>query len=94
MERERGPRRVLERAAEVFDLPGEVLAGLPKITMTGGRRIHIEGHRGIIQYERELIAVNCGAMILKIRGVRLDLVSMSAQELLIAGEVHGIDFES
>lgn len=93
MQKEHKPRRVLERAAEYFDLPAEVLAGLPKITMTGGRRIHIESHKGILEYEPERISVNCGAAVIRIRGSRLELVSMSANELLISGEISGLDFE-
>ena len=84
---------VLTRAAELFDLPGEVLAKMPRITLTGNRRVHIDCHRGILEYTNTLIAVNGGSVILKIHGERLDIASMSAEELLIMGEVSRLELE-
>jgi sporulation protein YqfC len=86
-------QHVLTRAAELFDLPGEVVAGLPKITMTGDRRIHIENHRGLLEYDAALISVNCGGAILCVYGARLELVSMTAEELLITGAIRRVEFE-
>ena len=86
-------QRALARTAELFDLPGEALAGMPRITLTGNRRVHIDCHRGILEYTNELIAVNGGAVILKIHGERLDIASMSAEELLITGDVQRLELE-
>ena len=35
---------LLIRAAEMLDLPGEVVAGLARIEITGGREVLIENH--------------------------------------------------
>ena len=86
----RGP---LERAAEIFDLPGEVLAGMPKLEMTGNRRLHIEGHKGVLEYSGALIAINGGAALMKIYGEELEIISMNAGELLIMGNIHKFEFE-
>jgi sporulation protein YqfC len=78
-------KSLFDRAVETFDLPGEVLAGMPKLTATGNRRLHIESHKGILEYDGSLIAVNGGGVIIKIRGEGLDIISMSADEILIRG---------
>jgi sporulation protein YqfC len=93
MKKIKSPRNILEKAAETFDLPAEVLAGMPKITMTGYRRVHIECHKGLLEYDGSLIVVNGGPVIIKVRGEELELCSMSSEELLITGTVYGIDFE-
>lgn len=93
MRKDKREQNILEKAAEAFDLPAEVLAGMPKITMTGYRRIHIECHKGLLEYDGSLIVVNGGPVIIKLRGEDLELCSMSAEELLITGTVYGIDFE-
>ncbi|MEL4105679.1 YabP/YqfC family sporulation protein [Oscillospiraceae bacterium WX1] len=85
--------RLIDRAVEMFDLPGEVLAGQPKLTVTGNRQVHIECHKGLIEYDGSLIAVNGGAVVVKITGERLELVSMTADELLVKGLIAAIDFE-
>ena len=86
-------KSLLDRAVDTFDLPGEVLAGMPKLTATGNRRLHIECHKGILEYDGSLIAVNGGTVIVKIRGEGLDICSMSSEEILIKGFIVSIDFE-
>ncbi|MDR0905933.1 MAG: YabP/YqfC family sporulation protein [Oscillospiraceae bacterium] len=85
-------KSALARAAERFDIPGEAL-GQTRITITGERRLFIEKHRGILEYGRELISVNCGRKILAVYGTKLDLVSMTSEELLITGEITRIEFQ-
>ena len=91
----RGKRRgnILDRAADAFDLPAEVVAGMPKITVTGCSKVYIESHKGILEYSEELISVNGGRVILKIRGGGLEICSMNAGELLIEGLISGVEIE-
>jgi sporulation protein YqfC len=93
MNTDRNKKNLLDRAVETLDLPGEVLAGMPKLTVTGNRKLHIECHKGILEYDSSLIAVNSGVAILKIRGEGLDIISMSADEILIKGFFTSIEFE-
>ena len=51
-------RGLLERTAEALDLPGDVLAGLPHIELTGNRELRMENHKGILAYgEEEIISL-------------------------------------
>ena len=90
--REKNNETLLEKAANKLELPGEVLAGFPRITLTGNRKLHIDNHNGILEYSENLICVNCGKMMLKISGDRLDLVSINGDELLIKGFISNIEF--
>jgi sporulation protein YqfC len=90
---DKNKKSIVDRAVDAFDLPGEVLAGLPKLTVTGNRRIHIECHKGIIEYDGSLIAVNGGSVLVKIRGENLEILSMNAEEILIRGFVVSVEFE-
>jgi sporulation protein YqfC len=91
--RKKDNKKILERVSEAFELPGGALAGTPKLSLTGNRRVHVEGHRGVLQYDNNVIAINGGAMILHVYGRELEIISMSAEELLIAGEMEKIEFE-
>ena len=46
MERNRRGREdgVLTAAAELFDLPADVVAGLPRLEMVGSRQLYLEHH--------------------------------------------------
>ena len=86
-------REFLEDAAEIFDLPGEVVAGMPRVTITGCKRVFVENHRGILEYGEEQIDINGGRTVIRLRGEKLVLRSMSDSELLITGKITGMDFK-
>ena len=77
---------------ERFDLPADVLPGTALITLTGSRRLHIGKHRGILEYGREFISVNCGSKIIGVYGAALELAAMNAAELLIIGDIQRVEF--
>jgi len=83
---------LIDRAADIFDLPGEIVAGMSRVTVTGGRRIFIENHKGILEYGEDVIAVNGGKVIIRLKGENLQLKSMSSSDLLITGRFNGIEF--
>ncbi len=91
MERNRKREGLLEKTAEVFDLPGDVVAGLPRIEITGDRELRMENHRGILAYGSQEIHISGGRLIVKVRGEGLELRSMNAGELLIGGTILGVD---
>ena len=83
----------LETAADIFDLPGEIVAGMSRVTITGGSRVFIENHKGILEYGRNEICVNGGKVIIKVGGDKLEVRSMSDTELLITGRIFSLSFE-
>ena len=85
-------RRVgfLERTAEVFDLPADALAGLPKLELVGSGELRVENHKGILAYGREEIHVSGGIYLIKIAGQDLELRAMTGIELLITGNISQI----
>ena len=91
MERQGRRESLLEKTAEAFDLPGDVVAGLPRVELLGDRQLRMENHRGILAYGEEEIHVSGGKLIVKVRGRGLALRAMNASELLITGEIAGGD---
>ena len=86
------PRRLgfLERAAEVFDLPADAVAGVPRLELVGDRELRVENHKGILAYGSEEIHVSGGVFLVKISGEDLELRTMTGLELLITGKIHQI----
>ncbi|MGI6578421.1 MAG: YabP/YqfC family sporulation protein [Eubacteriales bacterium] len=83
---------LLLRAAEMFDLPGEVVAGVARIEITGGREVLIENHAGILEYGPSEIDVNSSGVIIRIQGDDLEIRAMTQSELSIRGLVLSIEF--
>lgn len=83
----------LDKAAEIFDIPEDVIAGMSRITVTGCRRVLVENHKGILEYGDSEIHINCGRMILKLFGGSLELRALNTAELLVTGRLSCIEFE-
>ena len=92
MERNRQESRVLDTVAELFDLPADVVAGLPRLEMVGSRQLYLEHHAGILAYSEEQIDVNTPEGILRVRGERLTLTAMTAEELRIGGAIAAVEW--
>ena len=69
---------VLETVAELFDLPADVIAGLPRLEMVGGRQLYVEHHTGLLAYTENQIDANTPAGVLRVKGERLTLLAMTA----------------
>lgn len=82
----------LTELAELFDLPGDVVAGLCHLEMIGDRRLYLERHGGILSYSDIQIDVNASGGVLRIRGRRLTLEAMTGEELRIGGVIDGLEW--
>ena len=92
MERGKRDKGVLTGAAELFDLPVDLVTGMPHVEVLGNRQFYMENHRGIISYSDREISISGSGMILQVKGAELVLVSMTAQALRIRGEIERIEW--
>ncbi len=94
MERNRKEKEsgVLSTVAELFDLPADVVAGLPRLEMVGSRQLYLEHHTGILAYSQERIDANTSAGVLRVRGERLTLLAMTGEELRIGGRIDAVEW--
>lgn len=94
MERKRKDKAgtVLNAVAELFDLPADVVAGLPHLELIGDRQLYLEHHTGILSYSEAQIDANTAAGVLRVKGERLSLLAMTAEELRIGGMISGVEW--
>ena len=94
MERNRKDREggVLGSLAELFDLPADIVAGLPRLEMVGGRQLYLEHHTGLLAYSDKQIDANTAAGVLRVRGQGLNLMAMTAGELRIGGKIASVEW--
>ena len=94
MERNRREREniVLTSVAELFDLPADLVAGLPRLEMVGGRQLYLEHHTGLLAYTEQQIDANTTAGVLRIRGDHLNLMAMTAEELRVGGRIDSLEW--
>ena len=94
MERKREQGGILEGVAELFDLPADVVAGLPRLELVGNRQLYLEHHTGLRAYRDTRIDANTPFGVLRVRGQRLTLLAMTGEELRIGGKIDGVEWVS
>ena len=92
MEKGRWENGVLTHVAELFDLPADVIAGLPHLEMIGGRQLFLEQHKGLLAYSDTAIDINTGTLVVRVRGTGLQLLAMTAEELRVGGTIEAVEF--
>ena len=83
---------ILERTSAALDLPADVVAGLPRMGLLGDREFRMEFHRGILAYGAEEIHISGGKLVIRVKGTQLELRSMNPTQLLITGNITGVEF--
>lgn len=86
-------KSLLEKTAQAFDLPGDVLAGLPCIRLVGQEELYLQNHRGILSYGEEEILISGGKLMIRVRGSGLRLRSMTPTDLSISGTIGAVELE-
>ncbi len=77
---------------DVFELPKDLILNLPRVTMVGNIQLTLENHRGVIEYSasRVCVAVAKGELIVK--GQRLQIRSIVAEEIVIDGLISEVAY--
>lgn len=85
--------KVLHRLTKLLDLSAPAIPGLPIVEMAGNRRVLIENHQGVVEYEktRIIVSVKFGKII--VTGSDLELCHMSRHQLVIAGCIDAVSVE-
>lgn len=82
-----------EALAEMLALPEYALLGAAKVTVTAGKRLLVENHRGVLSYGDAQIIVRLPRGKLSVSGSALSLLVMTSEQLLIGGRIQTLEWE-
>ncbi len=77
---------------EALELPKEIMLDLPLVSLVGREEVTIENYKGILEYGEEQMRLSTGAGILRLTGKGLCLKQLSAEAVVVAGKLEGMDF--
>lgn len=86
-------KKAAAELAEKFTLSDGIMPGASKVTVTGAKRLMIECHHGILEYGSEHIAAASRSGKIHVYGTALRLTAMSADTLIISGNINSVEFE-
>ena len=70
--------------------PKEVVSDLPRVTMTGSERVHVEQHKGLIAYQPEEVVFRVAAGRLTVKGQELRFRLYTSGEAILTGRVDSV----
>jgi len=83
-------RKLLVDAAGYLELPANILAGVPKMELTGFQEFSIESHKGLVEYEKKQIGIETDLGKVWIVGNDLTIKLMNRQRLTIKGDLYAV----
>lgn len=84
--------KAITKLTELLDIPGEPALGVARVTVTGGHKVNVENHRGLLEYETDRVTVNTSDEPIRIRGAGLEISAMSDLELVVTGKISSLEF--
>lgn len=84
-------RKFLERVAGSFDLPADIVAGLPKMELTGFVEFSLEPHKGLLEYAENEIILESSIGRICIKGDHLTIKLMNRERITVAGNLTAIE---
>lgn len=73
-------------------IPPQFLTGLPQLELLGNRQVTVEGSKGILKYESDVIRVNASGMVITFKGRNLNVRCISPDCTVVEGFISDIEF--
>lgn len=77
--------------SDALELPMDIALDIPKITIIGNLEINITNHRGIIEYNSNLIRINTKIGIIKLRGQDMVIRNILSEEITVSGTIESTE---
>lgn len=84
--------KILTGLSQKLQMPGDVLAGVPRIEMIGTRQVAMEPHKGLLEYGTEQISVQSALGAVRISGNSLKILAMNSHRITIGGTIKCVEW--
>lgn len=86
------PRDMRGRLSSIFDLPGDVVLDVARVTLVGDVQMAVENHRGLTEYtpDRIVICVPRGQLV--VTGAELVIGTITPEEIILMGKISGAHY--
>ena len=83
---------VPQKAATLLEVPLSAFGGVPNLELTGNREMTVEGCKGVLDYDEDVVKLNLGKMILQVRGRDLNIKGLTDDAAVLEGYFLSIEF--
>ena len=84
--------KVVQKAAKILELPVDFISGMVHFEFSGNREVVIEGCRGVLEYDENIICIDMGKMKARFMGRGLELRNFTDHSAVIDGFISSVEF--
>jgi len=88
-----GENKIIDKFNRALDLPVNLLTGNSLLYIIDDKEALIEGHKGILQYDEDIIKIAAKNISISFLGKNLSLRSLNNENIIIQGQLQNISFE-
>lgn len=77
-----------------LELPADLIAGVPRVQITGYRALTVEQHHGIEQYQPDEVCIRVAGGRVRVAGEELTIQRMDRTIVALAGTVRSVALET
>lgn len=81
------------KAADISDLPKDVVFGVPVLTVTGMNELYIENYTNIIEYTDSIIRIRIKSGQIKVKGKNLYVEYYNNSDMKMIGRIDSIEYQ-
>jgi sporulation protein YqfC len=83
---------IREKITNALSLPKEIALDMPLIVATGRGELNIENYKNLLEFSETKIRIHTSVGLLIVEGSRLCLKQITTENLLITGNISGINW--
>lgn len=80
------------KAAQLSEMPKDVVLGMPVLTVVGQMELNLENYRGIIEYTDVLVRIQTKIGQIKVCGKKLNVAYYTNDEMKVTGRIESIEY--
>ncbi len=77
---------------KLLSVPQQLMPNMPYIELKGNREALIEGCKGILEYDTQVIRVNAGGLVISFCGRGLNIKCLTVSSLIVEGYITSVEF--
>lgn len=86
------PSAALAGTVKALEMPADLLLGMAHFELSGNREVIIDGCRGILEYDENLIRLNAGKLSVRFTGRGLTIRNLKRDSVIIEGFIASVEF--
>ena len=79
---------IARKISEVLEIPPETVINIPKITIVGNERVHVENYIALLDYKKENIRLKYKDGVIDILGENFEIRAIGEENIVISGRIH------